>query len=164
MSTATVETDTVQAGLIERIKNEAEIRSRKLEAQQKRLSIAEKLKATTLRANQQMTECHDIDHQCDGLLYNIEKAKVELLRTSPEGKRILSLQREMHELKFVKGDPQLAQLYRKLELAEARGETDVVATIEANLVKLQGKIDSLQREIDRLWTGFGFDAESLPRV
>lgn len=164
MSVATMEPNTVQAELIQRIKSETEVRTRKFDAQQKALGIAEKLKAATLKANQQMTECHDIDHSCDGLLYGIEQAKCELLRTTPEGKRIRILQAEMHDLKFIKGDPQLALLYRKLELAEARGETDVVATIEANLLKLHGKIDALQREIDRLWTGFGFDAESLPKV
>lgn len=163
MSVETVEIDTVQARLIQEIMAESEVRREQDEAQSNRLSIAEKLKAATLRANQQMTECAAIDLACKGRLHSSEKAKAELLRTTPEGRQIRSLQAEIAELRWVKGEPQLPQLYRKLEAAEDRNLPDEIEAIKSKIASLQTKIDQKQREIDRLWCGFGFDADALPK-
>ncbi len=164
MSVQTVEIDTVQAGLVQEILTESEVQREQAEAQSKRLAIAEKLKAATVKAEQQMNECFAIDLACKGRLYEIGKAKAELLRTTNEGRQIRSLQAEILELRYVKGDPAIALLYRKLESAEDQNLVDEIEGIKAKITNLQTKIDQRQREIDRLWCVFGFDADSLPRV
>ena len=164
MSVQTIVIDTVQAGLVQEILTESEVRREQGEAQSRRLSIAEKLKAATLQANQPMNECFAIDLACKGRLHAIEKAKAELLRTTPEGRQIRSLQAEIDELKFVKGDPQLPMLYKRLEIAEDRNFVEEIEVLKSKIASLQNKIDLRQREIDRLWCGFGFDADSLPRT
>ena len=163
MSVQTVEIDTVQAG-IQEIMAESEVRRAQGEAQSKRLSIAEKLKAATLKANEQLNECSAIDLACKGRLYAIEKAKAELLRTTPEGRQIRSIQAEITELRYSKGDPAIPLLYRKLESAEDQNLVDEIEGIKSKIASLQNKIDQRQREIDRLWCGFGFDADSLSKV
>lgn len=164
MGVDTIETDTVQAGLVQEILTESEVQREQSEAQSKRLAIAEKLKAATLLANQQMNECFAIDLACKGRLHSIEKAKAELLRTTPEGRQIRSIQAEIAELTIVNGVPQLGLLRHKLELAEDRNETENVEVLTSQIVSLQNKIDQRQREIDRLLCGFGFDADSLPKI
>ena len=164
MSVDTIEIETVQAGLIAEILTESEVLREQGEAQAIRLAIADELKATTLRANQQMTECATIALACKGRLHSIAKAKAELLRSTPEGRQIRSIQAEIAKTKWIDGVPQLGLLRHKRELAEARGEFENVQVLTSQLANLESKIGQKQAEIDRLWSGFGFDADSLPSV
>ena len=166
MSAATIEIDQdlVRAGLIQQIQGETELRTRQGEAQQKRQMLVEKLKAATVEINQQIADCNDIYHMTDCGLNVIDKAKGELLRSTPEGKQILALQAEIKELKWVNQEPQLIQLKRKLEIAVDRDEPENAGILRSKIANLESKMEQKQAEIDALWSSFGFDADTLRRV
>ena len=166
MSAATTEIDQdlVKAGLIQQIQGETELRTRQGEAQQRRQMLVEKLKATTQKINQQIADCDEINLSCDRLLTAIDRSKGDLLRSTPEGKQIFAIQAEIKELKWKNQEPQLPVLKRKLEIAEDRGEPENAAILRSQIANLESKIEQYQSEIERLWTSFGFDADSLRRV
>ena len=159
-----VDQDVIKAGLIQKILEEPDVTRRKGDAQRQRQSIAENLKDLTLQLNREMTACGSIDQACSGILHSIETAKSELLKSTIEGRQIRSLQSDIRELKWIKGEPQLSQLCKKLELAEARNQIEEVGVLKSKISNLQSKVDTKQREIDRLWNSFGFSADSLPKV
>ena len=163
-ATATVENDQdlVIAGLIQQIRGETEIRTRQGEAQQRRQELTDKLKAITADINRQILECNAIDQKSDRQLTAIDKAKIELLRSTQEGKQILALEADLKELTLVNGIPQLQLLKHQVELAMDQDMTEQAAILRGRIANLEGKIDQRQREIDRLWCSFGFDAESQP--
>ena len=159
-----IDKDLARAGLIQQIQGESEIRTRQGEAQQKRQSLVDRLQSTTVKINQQIADCNDVYHMTDCLLNSVDKAKSELLRSTPEGKQILALQAEIKELKWVNQEPQLLQLKRKLEIALDRDEPELAGILRSQIANLESKLEQRQTEIDVLWSSFGFDADSLRRV
>ena len=159
-----IDQEVVKAGLIQRILEEPDVTRRKGEAQKQRQAIVDSLKDLTLQLNREMTACASIDQACSGILHSIATAKSELLKSTIEGKQIRSLQSDIRELKWVKGEPQLPQLYGKLERAVGQNQIEEVGVLKSKISNLQSKIDTKQREIDRLWTSFGFSADTLPKV
>ena len=162
------EIDQVRAGLIAKIQGEGDIRSRQAEAQHRRLELAEQLKEVTQKLNQQIRELSDIDYQCDMMLSSVERAKAELLRTSPEGRTIRGVLVEIRELQWGETAdpaypvPQLPLLQRKLELAIERDEQENIGVYQRQISDLSAKIEQRKAEVRQIWESLGCDPMSFP--
>jgi len=158
-ATAETEQDLAIAGLIEQVRGESELRTRQGEAQQMRQALVDELKAVTAKFNQQIQECNAIDQDSSRQLVAIGRAKAELLRSTKEGKQILSLEAELQELTLVNGVPQLQLLRHQVELAIDQGMKEQAVMLRGRIANLEGKIEQIKAEIDRLWQSFRFDPE-----
>ncbi len=166
MSEATVTEATEQdmkiAGLIEQIRGESELRTRQGEAQQRRQELTDRLKAITADINKQILECNAIDNESGRQLSAIDKAKIELLRSTPEGKQILALQKELRDLEWgEKQVPQLSLLRHQVELAIDQNKPQEARMLRGSIANLEGKIELRKAEIDRLWMSLGFEMASV---
>ena len=153
-ATATIENeqDMVIAGLIEMIRGETELRTRQGEVQQRRQDLTERLKTITSDINKQILECNAIDQESGRQLSAIDKAKAELLRSTPEGKQILALKAELRDLEWgEKQVPQLSLLRHQVELAIDQGKPEEAGMIRGRIANLEGKIEQRKAEIERLW-------------
>ena len=164
-ATTTVENeqDLKRADLIQQIRSESELRTCQGEAQQLRQKLTEELKATTLAITKQVLECDAIDRDIDRRLTAIDKAKIELLRSTQEGKQILSLEAELKELTVVDGVPQLQLLKHQVELAMDQDMTEQAAILRGRITNLEGKIEQRKAEIEQLWMSFGFEMSWILR-
>ena len=151
------EKDMVIAGLIQQIRGETELRTRQGEVQQRRQELTDRLKAVTADINKQILECNAIDQESARQLLAIDKAKIELLRSTQEGKQILALEADLKELTLVNGVPQLQLLKHQVELAMDQDMTEQAAILRGRITNLEGKIEKLKAEIERLWISFGFE-------
>ena len=152
------EKDMVIAGLIQQIRGETELRTRQGEVQQRRQELTDRLKAVTADINKQILECNAIDQESARQLLAIDKAKFELLKSTPEGKHILVLEAELKDLEWgEKQVPQLNLLRHQIELAIDQGKAEEAGMIRGRLANLEAKIEQRKAEIDRLWQSFGFE-------
>lgn len=157
-ATEATEQDMKIAGLIQQIRGETELRTRQSEAQQRRQELTDRLKGITSDINQQILECNTIDNVSGRQLSAIDKAKAELLRSTPEGKQILALQKELRELEWgEKQVPQLSLLRHQVELALDQNKPEEAGMIRGRLANLEGKIEQRKAEIERLWMSFGVE-------
>ena len=152
------EQDLKRAGLIQQIRSESELRTRQGEVQQRRQELTDRLKAVTADINKKILECNAIDLESARQLLAIDKAKFELLKSTPEGKQILALEAELKDLAWgEKQVPQLNLLRHQVELAIDQGKTEESGIIRGRLANLEAKIEQRKAEIDRLWQSFGFE-------
>ena len=152
------EKDMVIAGLIQQIRGETELRTRQGEIQQRRQELTGELKAVTADINKKILECNAIDLESARQLLAIDKAKFELLKSTPEGKQILALEAELKDLAWgEKQVPQLNLLRHQVELAIDQGKTEESGIIRGRLANLEAKIEQRKAEIDQLWQSFGFE-------
>ena len=158
-ATTTVENeqDLKRSDLIQQIRRESEFRTCQGEAQQLRQKLTDELKATTLAITKQILESNAIEQESARQLLAIDKAKIELLRSTQEGKQILALEAELKELTLVNGVPQLQLLKHQVELAMDQDMTEQAAILRGRITNLEGKIEKLKAEIERLWISFGFE-------